>query len=90
MKNSEIKEVLIDIRDNRLGKESVFVCHCFKASEMDAHDFFVYNTPSQGKFEEFTKSKYWVWWHIADLNSEERKGVLEEKKRFLTALIETL
>lgn len=93
MKNSEIKEVLIDIRDNRLGRISNYICNCFKADEEAAHSFFVDNIPSRGKFEEFTKSKYWTgdfsWWSTFNRRYSVEE-VLEEKKRFLTALIETL
>ena len=93
MKNSEIKEVLIDIRDNRLGNDKVssYICNCFKTSESDVHDFFLSNRPSRGKFEEFTKSKYWTgdfaWWSTFN-HRYSVEEVLEEKKRFLTALIE--
>lgn len=95
MKNSEIKEVLIDIRDNRLGYAGDYICTCFKLPEEEAAlKFFERNKPSEKKFKKFTKHQYWkdglAWWHMARLNHEERKEVFKEKKRFLTALIETL
>ena len=89
-----IKEELILIRDERLGKGFKFICPC--CEEGETIEFLHENKPSAGnEFESFTKGEFWrgslSWWRITFAARQGRlEELMEEKKRYLTQLIETL
>lgn len=90
---ARIKAELIQVRDEKLGKDSLFICVCCKKR---AAKFVMKNKPSAGNdFESFTKGEFWrdgfSWWSVTLTQMEGRlEELMEEKKRYLTQLIETL
>lgn len=90
---ARIKAELIQVRDKKLGKGSMFICCCCKKR---AANFVRKNKPSAGNaFESFTKGDLWrgsiSWWGVYKAGEEGRlEELLEEKKRYLTQLIDTL
>lgn len=90
---NHIKETLIDIRDNRLSLEKPQICFIFRKGEEEANKFFQENKPCEERFREFTEIELWdgvkSWWIISK-DPTTRERLLEERKRFLTELIETI
>lgn len=88
-----IKETLIDIRDNRLSDKRPQICFTFRNGEEKAFKFLHDNKPCETNFKEFTESDLWdgvkSWWVISK-DPATRQRLLNERKRFLTKLIETL
>ena len=90
---ARIKAELIQVRDEKLGARSKFICGC---CSNNTRWFVIENKPSAGNaFKSFTKGDFWLggfaWWCTATAEAEGRlEEVMEEKKRYLTQLIETL
>ena len=91
---ARIKAELIQVRDEKLGVKSVYICNC--CTRYSTVEFIHENKPSPGNaFESFTKGEYWQgtlsWWDttLADMVGRYEE-LMEEKRRYLTQLIETL
>lgn len=92
MTTEEIKQVLIDIRDNRLGRDSNYICTCIQRGEEGVQMFLLTNKPTKrNAFKEFTKHQNWLgdfcWWIWHTTDDDEYLRVMQEKKRYLSALI---
>lgn len=90
---ARIKAELIQVRDEKLGKESLFICNCCSGR---THMFVIENKPTpRNRFKAFTKGDLWrgsiSWWGVTRARMEERlEELMEEKRRYLTQLIDTL
>lgn len=93
------KEVFTYIRDESLGHFSNYICNCIVS--VTAHNFALedkcrklleFHKPKTGSF---TKHKYWhgeyAWWLMTTAEyKDDLPELMEEKRRFLTHLIEKL